>query len=55
MLPCYGSLNILTRFTEFLSNFRRKMKISKGKYQKIDRNVESENIGYRNSERIYDE
>jgi hypothetical protein len=34
MLPCYGSLNILTRFTEFLSNFRRKMKTSKDKYQK---------------------
>ncbi len=48
--------SILTRFTKFLSNFRRKMKTSKDKYQKkIDRNVECENIGYRNSERIYDE
>jgi hypothetical protein len=31
------------------------VKMSKDKYQKIDRHIECENIGYRNSERIYDE
>ncbi len=39
----------------FYSTFVEKWKYQKTSIKKIDKNVECENIGYRNSQRIYDE
>jgi hypothetical protein len=54
---CFHAWNILTRFIRFLSSFRRRVKITKGKCQKknIGSYGECENIGCRNAESIYDE
>jgi hypothetical protein len=46
----YRNIIIKKKLTKILN-----VKIPKDKHNKIDRNTECENIGYRNSERIYDE